>query len=73
MLTSCLTGLDWSVLKIKTKIVSCHTTDSTQVKQEANGIVILHPEVFPDHRHMLIGMAHLPCFFFFFFWLLWNE
>ena len=24
-LTYCLTGLDWSVLQIKTKIVSCHT------------------------------------------------
>ncbi len=27
-LTSCLTGLDSSVLKIKTKMVSCHTADS---------------------------------------------
>jgi len=27
-LTSCLTGLDKSVLQIKTKIVSCHTADS---------------------------------------------
>jgi hypothetical protein len=27
-LTSCLTGLDWSVLQIKTNIVSCHTADS---------------------------------------------
>ncbi len=26
-LTSCLTGLDQSVLQIKTKIVSCHTAD----------------------------------------------
>ncbi len=29
-LTSCLTGLDQSSLKIKTKIVSCHTTDASQ-------------------------------------------
>jgi len=27
-LTSCLTSLDWSVLQIKTKIVSSHTADS---------------------------------------------
>ncbi len=44
-LTSCLTGLDLSVLKIKTKIVSCHTADSRPVKQEVNGIVILPPLV----------------------------
>jgi hypothetical protein len=46
-LTSCLTGLDWSVLKIKTKIVTCHTDDSKPVKQEVNGAVILPPLVFP--------------------------
>jgi hypothetical protein len=51
-LTSCLTGLDESVLQIKTKIVSCHTDDSKQVKQEVNGAVRLPPLVFP-------GM--LPC------------
>jgi hypothetical protein len=28
-------------LQIKTKIVSCHTTDSKLVKQEVNGTVIL--------------------------------
>jgi hypothetical protein len=28
-------------LQIKTKIVSCHTTDSKPVKQEVNGTVIL--------------------------------
>ncbi len=28
LLTSCLTGLDYSVLQIKTKTVSCHTADS---------------------------------------------
>jgi hypothetical protein len=46
-LTSCLTGLDQSVLKIKTKIVSCHTADSKPVNQEVNGIVTLPPLVFP--------------------------
>ncbi len=46
-LTSCLAGLDWSVLQIKTKIVTCHTADSKPVKQEVNGTVILPPLVFP--------------------------
>jgi hypothetical protein len=46
-LTSCLTGLDLSVLQIKTKIFSCHTADSKPVKQEVNGTVILPPLVFP--------------------------
>jgi hypothetical protein len=46
-LTSCLTGLDWSVLQIKTKLVSCHTADSKPVKQEVNGTVILTHLVFP--------------------------
>ncbi len=45
-LTSCLIGLDWSVLQIKTKIVSCHTADSKSVKQEVNSTVILPPLVF---------------------------
>jgi hypothetical protein len=48
LLTSCLTGLDRSVLKIKTKIVSCYTANSKPVKQEVNGTVILPPLVFPD-------------------------
>jgi hypothetical protein len=43
LLTPCLTGLDKSVLRIKTKIVSCHTADSKRVKQEVNGTVILPP------------------------------
>jgi hypothetical protein len=47
LLTSCLTGLDSFVLQIKTKIVSCHTTDSKPVKQEGNSTVILPPLVFP--------------------------
>ncbi len=45
-LTSCLTGLDESVLQIKTKKFSCHTADSKPVKQEVNGTVILPPLVF---------------------------
>jgi hypothetical protein len=55
LLTSCLTGLDYSVLKIKTKIVSCHTADSKPVKQEVNSTVILPPLVFPGatHRQLL--------------------
>ncbi len=48
LLTSCLIGLDQSVLQIKTKIVSCHAADSKPVKQEVNGTVILPPLVFPD-------------------------
>ncbi len=47
LLTSCLTGLDKSILQIKTKNVSCHTADSLPVKQEVNGTVILPPLVFP--------------------------
>ena len=31
-LTSCLTDLDWSVLQIKAKIVSCHKGDSGNTK-----------------------------------------
>jgi hypothetical protein len=46
-LTSRLTGLDESILQVKTKIVSCHTADSEPVKQEVNGTVILSPLVFP--------------------------
>jgi len=49
-LTSCLTGLDESVLQIKTKIVSCHTTDSKPVKQEVDGTVILPPFSIPCFR-----------------------
>jgi hypothetical protein len=46
-LSSCLAGLDQSVLQIKRKIVSCHTANSKPVKQEVNGTVILPPLVFP--------------------------
>jgi hypothetical protein len=45
--TSCLTGSDWSVLQIKTTIVSCHTADSKRVKQGLHGTVILPLLVFP--------------------------
>jgi hypothetical protein len=47
-LTSCLTGLDLSVLQIKTKNVSGHKADSKPVKQVVNGTVILPPLVFLD-------------------------
>jgi hypothetical protein len=33
LLTSCLAGLDFSVLLIKTTIASCHTADSKPVNQ----------------------------------------
>ncbi len=46
-LTSCLTGLDKSILQIKTKNVSSHIADSKPIKQEVNGTVILPPLVFP--------------------------
>jgi hypothetical protein len=54
LLTSCLTGLDKSVLQIKTKIVSCHTADSKPVKQEVNGTVILPTLVFPGMFILLL-------------------
>ncbi len=46
-LTSCLTGLDKSVLQIKTKFVFFNTADSKPDKHEVNGTVILPPLVFP--------------------------
>jgi hypothetical protein len=61
-LTSCLTGLDWSVLQIKTKIVSCHTADSKPVKQEVNGTVILPPLVFPGQAGNLLSSLVLSVF-----------
>jgi hypothetical protein len=51
LLTSSLTCLDYSVLQIKTKIVSSHIADSKPVKQEVNGTVILPPLVFPGKSH----------------------
>ncbi len=57
-LTSCLTGLDQSVLQIKTKFVSCHTAHSKPVKSEVNGTVILPPLVFPGQGHQ--AKLYLP-------------
>jgi hypothetical protein len=51
-LTSCFTGLDYSVLQIKTKNVSCHTANSKPVKWEAKGTVTLPPGVFPAKNYM---------------------
>jgi len=62
-LTSCLTGLDWSVLQIKTKIVSSHTADSKPVKQEVNSTVILPPLVFPGYD--IDGVLYCNCDLFF--------
>jgi hypothetical protein len=59
-LTSCLTGLDWSVLKIKTKIVSYHTADPKPVKQEVNGTVILPPLAFTVHPRVRNGLKVFP-------------
>ncbi len=59
-LTSCLTGLYWSVLQIKTKIVWSHTADSKPVKQEVNSTVILPSLVFPApkvHLHVRLHRA----------------
>ncbi len=46
-----LTGLDSSVLQIKTKIVRSHKADSKPVKQVVNGTVILLPLVFRIQAH----------------------
>jgi hypothetical protein len=60
-LTSCLTGLDYSVLQLKIKIVSCHTADSKPVKQEVNCTVILPPLVFPVHALHRLMHACTAC------------
>jgi len=52
-LTSCLTGLDYSVLQKETKIVSNHTADSKPVKQAVKGTVILPPLVLPGSRVLI--------------------
>jgi hypothetical protein len=62
-LTSCLTGLDKSVLQIITKIVSCHTADSKPVKQEVNGTVLLPPLVFPGSKSRLGGSGRKKFYF----------
>ncbi len=59
-LTSCLTGLDQSVLQIKTKIFSCHTADSKPVKQEVNSTVILPPLVFPELGDVIFAQLVCP-------------
>ncbi len=46
-LAFCFTGLDYAVLQLKTKIVSCHTADFKPVNQEVNSTVIFPPLVFP--------------------------
>ncbi len=58
LLTSCLPSLNYSVLQIKTKIVSCRTTDSKPFKQQVNSTGMLPPLVFPawtqdDFFHVL--------------------
>ncbi len=42
---------------MKTKIVSCHTTDSKPFKQEVNGTVILPPLVFPGQTHIIMYLG----------------
>ncbi len=59
-LTSCLIGLDQSVLQIKTKIVSCHTANSKPVNQEVNSTVILPPFVFPGKGILKTDRLRLP-------------
>jgi hypothetical protein len=53
-------------LKIKTKIVSCHTADCKSVKQEVNGTVILPPLVLPGRAQEASAavdqLAHFPKF-----------
>jgi hypothetical protein len=61
-LTSCLAGLDLSVLQIKTKIGSCHTADSKQVKQEVNCTVIFPPLVFPGVSNAGSQLRSSPIF-----------
>jgi len=51
-----LTGLDKSVLQIKTKIVSFHTAYSKPVKQDVNGTMILPPLVFPVQSNKFISV-----------------
>ncbi len=54
-LTSCLTGMDESVLQIKTKNFSCHTADSKPVKEEVNGTVILPPLSIPCIKTKIVS------------------
>jgi hypothetical protein len=52
-LASCLTGLDQSVLQIKTKIASCHAADSKISQTGGHVTVILPPLVFHDESVLL--------------------
>jgi hypothetical protein len=54
--------LEWSVLQIKTKIVSCHTADSKSVKQEVNGTMILLLSVFPASAYLKINQYSIGHF-----------
>jgi len=60
LLTSYFTGLDKSVLQIKTKIVSCHTANSIPVKQEVNGTLIPPPSVFPYFNYQIQNRRIIP-------------
>ncbi len=55
LLTSCLTGINKSVLQIKTKIVSSNTAVSIPVNQEVNGTVVLPPLIFPGLYYKLLA------------------
>jgi len=48
---------------MKTKIVSCHTTDSKPVKQEVKGTVILPPLVLPGSTMEPLLLADLETFY----------
>ncbi len=61
LLTSCVTGLDKSVLQTKTKIVSCLTAHSKPVKQEVNSTVMLPTLVFPAQGHYNRYPSTEPC------------
>jgi hypothetical protein len=50
---------DWTILQIKTKIVSCYTADSKPVKQEANRTMILSPLVFPGLSVVMLNVIVL--------------
>jgi hypothetical protein len=58
-LTSCLTGLDLSVLQMKTKKFRSHTAVPKPVKQEVNSTMILPPLVFPGCSHGWLAKEHL--------------
>ncbi len=60
LLTSCLTGLEQSVLQIKTKIFSCHTADYKPVKPEVNGKVILPPFSIPGGMELDQPLTKFP-------------